>query len=143
MITGAGGAFGSVISSTSIADLIKGIAGNEVAVGAVFIFIPFIIAAALKSAQGSSTAAIVITSTLIAPLLPQIGIEGAVPLALVVMAVGAGAMVVSHVNDSYFWVVKEFSGMSITQAYKAQTMGTLLQGLTAIIVTSFLWFILV
>ncbi|CDQ19137.1 predicted D-glycerate permease [Halobacillus karajensis] len=143
LITGAGGAFGSVISSTSIADLIKGIAGNEVAIGAVFIFIPFIIAAALKSAQGSSTAAIVITSTLIAPLLPQIGIEGAVPLSLVVMAVGAGAMVVSHVNDSYFWVVKEFSGMSITQAYKAQTMGTLLQGLTAIVVTSILWFILV
>ncbi|MGP4061175.1 GntP family permease [Halobacillus sp. H74] len=143
LITGAGGAFGSVISSTSIADLIKGIAENEVAVGALFIFIPFVIAAALKSAQGSSTAAIVITSTLIAPLLPQIGIEGAVPLALVVMAVGAGAMVVSHVNDSYFWVVKEFSGMSITQAYKAQTMGTLLQGMTAIIVTSVLWFIFV
>lgn len=143
LITGAGGAFGSVISSTSIADLITGIAENEVAIGALFIFIPFIIAAALKSAQGSSTAAIVITSTLIAPLLPQIGIEGAVPLALVVMAVGAGAMVVSHVNDSYFWVVKEFSGMSITQAYKAQTMGTLLQGITAIVVTSILWFILV
>ncbi|MGI8315929.1 GntP family permease [Halobacillus mangrovi] len=143
LITGSGGAFGSVISSTSVAELIKGIAGNDVAVGALFIFIPFVIAAALKSAQGSSTAAIVITSTLIAPLLPQVGIEGAVPLSLVVMSVGAGAMVVSHVNDSYFWVVKEFSGMSITQAYKAQTMGTLLQGITAIIVTSVLWFILV
>lgn len=143
LITGAGGAFGSVISSTSIADLIKGIAGNDLAVGALFIFIPFVIAAALKSAQGSSTAAIVITSTLIAPLLTQLGIEGAVPLALVVMSVGAGAMVVSHVNDSYFWVVKEFSGMSITQAYKAQTMGTLIQGGTAIVVTSILWFLLV
>ncbi|MCA0971375.1 GntP family permease [Halobacillus litoralis] len=143
LITGAGGAFGSVIKSTSVAELIKGIADNELAIGALFIFIPFVIAAALKSAQGSSTAAIVITSTLIAPLLPQIGIEGAVPLALVVMSVGAGAMVVSHVNDSYFWVVKEFSGMSITQAYKAQTMGTLLQGITAIVVTSILWFIFV
>lgn len=143
LITGAGGAFGTVISSTNVADLIKGIAGNDVAVGALFIFIPFFIAAALKSAQGSSTAAIVITSTLIAPLLQQVGIEGAVPLSLVVMSVGAGAMVVSHVNDSYFWVVKEFSGMSITQAYKAQTMGTLLQGITAIIVTSILWFFFV
>ncbi|WP_101841956.1 GntP family permease [Halobacillus sp. Marseille-P3879] len=143
LITGAGGAFGSVISSTDIADIIEGIAQNDAAAGALFIFIPFIVAAALKSAQGSSTAAIVITSTLVAPLLPQVGIEGALPLALVVMSVGAGAMVVSHVNDSYFWVVKEFSGMSITQAYKAQTMGTLLQGIVAIAVTSVLWYIFV
>lgn len=106
-------------------------------------FIPFIIAAALKTAQGSSTAALVITSSLIAPLLPQLGITGAVPLALVVMAIGAGAMVVSHVNDSYFWVVKEFSGMSVTQAYKAQTTGTLIQGIVSIIVTFILWMILV
>ncbi|MFQ3544555.1 GntP family permease [Halobacillus rhizosphaerae] len=143
LITGAGGAFGSVIKATSVAEIIKGIGNNDLASGALFIFIPFVIAAALKSAQGSSTAAIVITSTLIAPLLTQIGIDGAVPLSLVVMSVGAGAMVVSHVNDSYFWVVKEFSGMSITQAYKAQTMGTLLQGIAAIIVTSILWFIFV
>src|SRR5699024_6216730 len=93
-----------------------------------FIFIPFLIAAALKTAQGSSTAAIVITSTLVAPLLPELGIAGATPLALVVMSIVAGAMVVSHVNDSYFWVVKEFSGMSVTQAYKGQTAGTLVQG---------------
>jgi GntP family gluconate:H+ symporter len=71
------------------------------------------------------------------------GIEGALPLALVVMAIGAGAMAVSHVNDSYFWVVKEFSGMSVTDAYKAQTMATLLQGLTAMVTTLILWMILV
>lgn len=52
-------------------------------------------------------------------------------------------MVVSHVNDSYFWVVKEFSGMSVTQAYKAQTAGTLLQGIVAIMVTFILWLLLV
>ncbi len=50
----------------------------------------FLIAAALKTAQGSSTAALVITSSLIAPILPQLGIEGAIPLALVVIAIGAG-----------------------------------------------------
>jgi GntP family gluconate:H+ symporter len=111
--------------------------------GTLVLVIPFIIAAALKTAQGSSTAALVITSTLVAPLLPQMGIVGAIPLALVVMTIGAGAMAVSHVNDSYFWVVKEFSGMKVTDAYKAQTMATLLQGLTAIVVTIILWVILV
>ncbi|UFT98664.1 GntP family permease [Radiobacillus kanasensis] len=143
LITGAGGAFGSVIKATPVAEFIQGFADSGIVGGALFVFIPFLIAAALKTAQGSSTAALVITSTLIAPLLVEVGIEGAVPLALVVMSVGAGAMVVSHVNDSYFWVVKEFSGMSVTQAYKAQTAATLLQGIVAILVTFVLWLIFV
>ncbi|MFD1739487.1 GntP family permease [Bacillus salitolerans] len=143
LITGAGGAFGSVIKATPVAELIKGFADGGLFSGAFLLVIPFIIAAALKTAQGSSTAALVVTSTLIAPLLPQMGIEGALPLALVVMAIGAGAMAVSHVNDSYFWVVKEFSGMKVTDAYKAQTMATLLQGLVAIMTTMLLWIIFV
>ena len=143
LITGAGGAFGSVIKATPVADFIQRFGDNAFFTGAMFVFIPFIIAAALKTAQGSSTAALVITSLLVAPLLPQLGITGAVPLALVVMAIGSGAMVVSHVNDSYFWVVKEFSGMSVTQAYKAQTAGTLIQGIVSIVVTFILWMILV
>lgn len=143
LITGAGGAFGKVISSTAIVDYIQEFGESPFFTGAAFVFVPFLIAAALKSAQGSSTASLVITSTLVAPLLPSLGVEGAVPLALVVMAVGAGAMVVSHVNDSYFWVVKEFSGMSVTQAYKGHTTATLLQGLTAISFIFVLWVFLV
>ncbi|MCU9613006.1 GntP family permease [Caldibacillus lycopersici] len=143
LITGAGGAFGKVISTTPVAQYIQGFGDNAFFTGALFLLIPFLIAAALKSAQGSSTAALVITSTLIAPLLGELGITGAIPLALVVMAIGAGAMVVSHINDSYFWVVKEFSGMSVTQAYKAQTMATLLQGIVTILFTMLLWILLV
>ncbi|GAA0499598.1 GntP family permease [Salinibacillus aidingensis] len=143
LITGAGGAFGNVISSTSVAEYIQGFGDNAFFTGAMFLLIPFLIAAGLKSAQGSSTAAIVITSTLVAPLLMEVSISGAVPLALVVMAIGAGAMVVSHVNDSYFWVVKEFSGMSVTQAYKAQTAATLLQGIVAFVFTFILWILFV
>ncbi|MBO0600112.1 GntP family permease [Sporosarcina sp. E16_3] len=143
LITGAGGAFGKVISNSGVADLIANMNMDALAGGALFLLIPFIIAAALKTAQGSSTASLVITSTLIAPLLPSLGIEGAIPLALVVMAIGAGAMTVSHVNDSFFWVVTEFSGMTVTDAYKAQTMATLLQGVTTIVVTMLLWIVLV
>ncbi|MBS4175503.1 GntP family permease, partial [Bacillus sp. FJAT-49736] len=143
LITGAGGAFGTVIKNTGIADAIQGWDLANAFSGVWFLLIPFIIAAALKTAQGSSTAALVITSSLIAPLLPVMGIAGAVPLALVVMAVGAGAMAVSHVNDSFFWVVTQFSGMKVTDAYKAQTMATLLQGVVTIIFTMILWVILV
>jgi GntP family gluconate:H+ symporter len=143
LITGAGGAFGGVIKNTGIADVIQSWSLGDVFSGALFLLIPFLIAAALKTAQGSSTAALVITSSLIAPMLPGLGIDGAVPLALVVMAIGAGAMTVSHVNDSFFWVVTEFTGMTVTDAYKAQTMATLLQGVVTIGFSMILWVILV
>ncbi|MCZ8538204.1 GntP family permease [Paenisporosarcina quisquiliarum] len=143
LITGAGGAFGTVIKNTGVAEVLQNMDLGALATGALFLLVPFLIAAALKTAQGSSTAALVITSSLIAPLLPQLGIEGAVPLALVVMAIGAGAMTVSHVNDSFFWVVTQYSGMKVTDAYKAMTMATLLMGITTIAVTMLLWVIMV
>lgn len=143
LITGAGGAFGTVISSTNIAGFIESFGENPFFTGTLFLLVPFFIAAALKTAQGSSTTALVITSTLVAPILVDVGIQDPIPMALVVMAIGAGAMVVSHINDSYFWVVKEFSGMSVTQAYKGQTVATLLQGVVAISVSLILWMIFV
>src|SRR5699024_6119971 len=73
LITGAGGAFGSVIQETAITDLVEGLGQNAFFTGVFFIFIPFVIAMAFKSAQGSSTAAIVIASTLVAPLLGEAG----------------------------------------------------------------------
>jgi gluconate:H+ symporter, GntP family len=143
LITGAGGAFGRVLSETPISELIKGIAEGGLLGGAFVLFLPFVIAAGLKTAQGSSTAALVVTSALIAPLLAGMGIESPVQLALVVMAIGAGAMTVSHANDSYFWVVTQFSGLDVKDAYKAQTMATLVQGLTAFTVTFLLYLVLV
>ncbi|MDI6601886.1 MAG: GntP family permease [Thermoanaerobacteraceae bacterium] len=141
LITGAGGALGSVLSNTPMADYIKSFATGGMT-GAMAILLLFIISALLKTAQGSSTVALVTTSSMMAPMLPQLGIASPVQLALAVMAIGAGAMTVSHVNDSYFWVVSQFSGMKVTDAYKAQTMATLLEGLTTIAVTLILFFII-
>ena len=62
---------------------------------------------------------------------------------LAVMAVGAGAMTVSHANDSFFWVVAEFSGMDVKTAYRAFTLATLLQGLATISVIALLAFFLI
>lgn len=143
LITGAGGAFGTVIRNTGVADQLQTMDLSAFGTGALFLIIPFLIAAALKTAQGSSTTALVITSTLVAPLVVELGISGGIPLALVVMAIGAGAMTVSHVNDSFFWVVTEFSGMKVTDAYKAMTMSTLLMGITTIVVTMVAWMIFV
>jgi len=143
LITGAGGSFGTVIKNAGVGEMLQEMDLGMFASGSLFLLVPFIVAAALKTAQGSSTTALVITSSLVAPMLVTLGIEGAIPLALVVMAIGAGAMTVSHVNDSFFWVITQYSGMEVTQAYKAQTVATLLQGLVTIVITMILWWILV
>lgn len=139
LITGAGGALGAILSNTPIADFIKTLAGGEMSGGPFILLLPFAISALLKTAQGSSTVALVTTSSLIAPLLSEMGLVSSMDLALTVMAIGAGAMTVSHVNDSYFWVVSQFSELSITDAYKAQTMGTLLEGLISIVISIILF----
>ncbi|MFH9294422.1 GntP family permease [Streptomyces sp. NPDC017520] len=138
VITGAGGAFGAVIKGTPLADYIGTLIGDGSALkGVTALLVLFGIAALLKTAQGSSTAALIITSTLAHPLLPTLGLDGtlgSIPIGQVmaVLAIGAGAMVVSHVNDSYFWVVTQFSGMDVKTAYRAHTAATLVQGLSAL-----------
>ncbi|WP_410474780.1 GntP family permease [Guyparkeria sp. TX1] len=139
LITGAGGAFGNVLRSTPLGDQL-GAMLTGLGLG---LFVPFIIAAALKSAQGSSTVALVTASTLVAPLLPDLGLDSDMGMVLAVMAVGAGAMTVSHANDSFFWVVSQFSRMKVSTAYKTFTTATLLQGISAMITIYILGLILV
>ncbi len=138
LITGAGGAFGAVLKATPIGEYL-GVTLSALGIG---IFMPFIVSAALKSAQGSSTVALVTTSALVAPLLPELGLATEMGRVLTVMAIGAGAMTVSHANDSFFWVVSQFSKMSVELAYKAHTMATLVQGVTAMAVVYLLSLIL-
>ncbi|RYY51400.1 MAG: GntP family permease [Actinomycetales bacterium] len=134
LITGAGGAFGAVIQATPVGSYL----GNQLSDLGIGILVPFLVAAALKTAQGSSTVALVTTSALMAPLVGDLGFDSDYGRVLVVMAIGAGAMVVSHANDSYFWVVSQFSRMSVKQAYAAQTAATGVMGVSAIAVVSVL-----
>ena len=140
LITGAGGAFGGVIKSSGVDVILKDYVSSTLAGGTVFLMIAFALAAILKTAQGSSTSAIIITSSLLAPLTTVAGFTSSLDLALLVLAIGGGAMTISHANDSYFWVVSQFSGISERSAYKSYTLITLAQGLTAL-VTSILLYI--
>ena len=129
-VTAAGGVLGKVISSS---DMVNYITANATTLQAIGIFFPFLLAAILKSAQGSSTVAITTTAGIVAPLLGVLGFTAPVQIALVVMAIGAGAMTVSHANDSYFWVVTNFGDMQPEQGYKTQTLMTLVIGIASII----------
>ena len=131
LITGAGGALGRVLQATPLGDVL-GTSLATLELGAFSILLPFLIAAALKTALGSSTVAIITTASIILPLLPALGLDVGLGPALTTLAIGAGAMTVSHANDSYFWVVSQFSDMSVAQAYRLQTLGSAVAGLTGI-----------
>ncbi len=132
VITAAGGSFGAILAKSPIADFIK----TNMTALPLGVLLPFIISAALKTAQGSSTVAIVTTSGIIAPMLATLGLDPA----LTVIAIGAGAMVVSHANDSYFWVVSQFSNMPVNTAYKVYTSATAAEGVVAMICVTILSF---
>ena len=135
-ITAAGGVLGNVITEAGFVNFIK---ENATAIKAIGIFFPFIISAVLKTAQGSSTVAIITTASIMGAfsadnsLMHTLGFTSEISAALCVMAIASGAMCVSHANDSYFWVVTNFSKMSAEQGYRTQTAMTFIMGIVGII----------
>lgn len=128
VITGAGGSFGAILKSLPLADALSS-ALLSLSIG---VFLPFIISALLKTAMGASTVAMIVTSAMVAPLMPSLGFTSEIGKALVIMAIGAGSMCVSHANDSYFWVVSQFSDMPTNVAYKCQTGVTFVEGIVTV-----------
>ena len=134
-ITAAGSVLGQVIVASGFVEVVKELCGSLSVLGVVF---PFLVAAILKSAQGSSTVAITTTASIMGvfsdagSMMSALGFTTPLSAALVVMAIGAGAMTVSHANDSYFWVVMGFGGINARDGYRTMTLMTLIMGLTAI-----------
>ena len=131
LITASGGAFAAVIAATGVGTQLSDTLLSSYNLG---IFLPFALAAALKTAQGSSTVAMITASTITYPLLATLGLDSDMGAVLATLSVGAGSMVVSHANDSYFWVVSQFSGIKVNVAYRSHTVATLIQGVVAIVV---------
>ena len=129
LITAAGGSFGMILRDSGIADVL----GDTLSKYNLGIWLPFLIAFALKTAQGSSTVSIITTASIVAPLMGVMGFVSPLEKAILVTALCSGAMMVSHVNDSFFWVVTQMSGMSVKTGYKLHTLGTLLCGLAAML----------
>lgn len=128
-ITGAGGSFGEILKLLPIADATTGLLATGLGV-----LVPFVIAMILKLAMGASTVAMITTAGMVAPMLANMGLTSPLGRVLVVMAIGAGSMVASHANDSYFWVVSQFSDMKTSEAYRCQTGMTAVMGITVIII---------
>jgi gluconate:H+ symporter, GntP family len=141
LLTGSGAAFGYVIRASGINEVLTIWIQSNAASGMMFLVIAFLLAALLKTAQGSSTSALVISSVILAPLASAAGMLTPWDFALLISSIGAGAMTVSHANDSYFWVVIQLSGFDMKNGLRGMTMATLIQGLSALLMVMLLYLV--
>ncbi|HHV85726.1 MAG TPA: GntP family permease [Petrimonas sp.] len=125
IVTGAGGMYGLVIKETGIGAY----AGEFLLQTGLGLAVPFLIASILKTAQGSSTVAIITAASFVVPMLPALGLDSESGKLLAMISMGAGSMMVSHANDSYFWVVSQFSGISSNTALKVYSSATVVMGI--------------
>ncbi|THH37764.1 GntP family permease [Neolewinella litorea] len=137
LITGAGGVFGQILRNSGIADVL----GEALAGVNLNIWLPFLLAAAIKTAQGSSTVALITAASIMAPMMTELQFETPIDRALVVVAIGAGSAVVSHANDSFFWVVTRLSGMDVKMGYRFMSLASLVLGFSAAVTLFFVYLI--
>jgi gluconate:H+ symporter, GntP family len=128
LVVGAAGGLQSLCQETSMADSLGerllGLHGG--------VLIPFLVAAVMKALQGSSLVATITAAGMIEPTLGPLGLAGESGKVLATLAIGAGTMTASHINDEFFWVAAHSARLSTWRAVVAITGGTLLQGLVAV-----------
>jgi len=125
IITAAGGMFGMVIKSTGIGETMgKMLSGTDVG-----LLVPFLIAVVMKTAQGSSTVAIITTASFVSPMLPMLALDTEWGKLLAMLAMGSGSMIISHANDSYFWVVTNFGEIEVKDTLRVYASSTVIMGI--------------
>jgi GntP family gluconate:H+ symporter len=130
VIIGAGGAFGAVLAAARIGEQFS----EMIDLRAMGIFFPFLLTFILKTAQGSSTVAIITASSIVLPLLAALGLDSDKGRLLSVLSMGAGSMMISHANDAYFWVISKFSGLEMRTMLRTYSVATLLMGSVTLVV---------
>lgn len=129
VIIGAGGAFGAILAATNIGKHFSEMLDLKM----MGIWFPFLLTALIKTAQGSSTVAIITASSIILPLLQPLGLDSENAKLLAVLAMGAGSMMVSHSNDAYFWVISKFSDIDIRTMLRVHSVASVLMALVTMI----------
>ena len=125
LITGAGGVFKTILKETGIAEALKTVFGNEMPL----VVVAFLLALVIRVAQGSATVAMVTTSALVGTMAAN-GEYTSVQMALVVIAIASGSTALSHVNDSGFWIVNRYYGMTVKDTLRSWTVLTTIIGIT-------------
>ena len=138
VIIGAGGAFGAVLAATQIGKHFS----EVLPLASMGLLFPFLLTSVLKTAQGSSTVAIITAASIIQPLLAALGFITPDQKMLCVLSMGAGSMMISHANDAYFWVIAKFEKIDMSTMLKVYTVATVLMGLTTLLMVYILSWIL-
>jgi len=137
LVTGGGGAFAKILTTSGVGDAL---ADTLTATGLPVLALAFVVSAVLRLAQGSATVAILTTSGLLAATVAEAGYSE-VQVAVLALAIGFGSLGFSHVNDSGFWVVTRYLGLSVADGLRTWTVLTTVLGLAGFLLTSIVWFI--
>ena len=112
LLTSAGSAFGNIIKNSELIEYLPLFFGSLDDSILNICFISFILGAIIKTCQGSSTSAMIISSSLVFPFISQLNLD-AFGITMITLSIGAGSMMISHVNDSYFWIISKKSEMNL------------------------------
>ena len=137
LLTGAGGAFKQILIDTGAGKMIAESLSSDIFPPVIF---GFIVAAIVRVLQGSATVAMITAAGITAPLL-GLSETSAPQLAVLVIAIASGASIFSHVNDSGFWLVKQYLGLTEKETFKSWTVMTSLIAIVGLVVSTVLWFI--
>ncbi|UYQ77318.1 GntP family transporter [Glutamicibacter sp. JL.03c] len=135
LVTGAGGVFGKVLTESGIGTVL---AQSLASAGLPIIVMAFILASILRASQGSATVAIITTTGLLASAV-EAGDYSPVQTALILASVGFGAFGLSHVNDSGFWIVTRFLGLSVADGLRTWTVLTTILGVAGFALTALVY----
>ena len=130
LVTGAGGVFGKVLFATGVGDAVAQWMSDS---RLPLVVVAFLIAVVVRVAQGSATVSMVTAAGLVAPVV-EAGDFSAPRVAAVVIAIAYGATVLSHVNDSGFWLVSRYLGMSERETLRVWTVMETLVGVVGFLV---------
>ncbi|WP_298040238.1 GntP family transporter [uncultured Microbacterium sp.] len=135
LVTGAGGAFGKILTETGIGGAVAELLSGS---GMPLLLAAFLISLIMRAAQGSATVAITTTAGLLLPTVAVLGLD-TIHIALVAVAIGYGALGLSHVNDSGFWIVTRYLGLSVKDGLRTWTPLTTVLGVAGFLITWLLY----
>ena len=126
LLTSMGAAFGNIIKNSNINEVLPTLINIEESSIIHICVISYILSFILKTSQGSSTSSMIIVSTIIFPIISDFNFN-IFETSMIILSIGAGSMMISHVNDSYFWIVTRNTSLNLKKGLKYFSIMTILQ----------------
>ncbi|WP_271781928.1 GntP family permease [Aquimarina algiphila] len=137
LLTGAGGAFKQILVDTKAGEMLASSLQGSFIHPLLF---AFIVAALIRVLQGSATTAMIAAAGIASPIILA-GEFSAAQIALFVISIASGATILSHVNDSGFWLVGQYLGLTEKQTFRSWTVMTTLIACTGLVMSLLLWYV--